>query len=64
MVYIDPIVYDLLNDFSSFVLQISPGTAHSFLIFYNKNNREIEPVVLHTIDKYQMPWGYVELYKR
>ena len=38
------------KDFSLFVLPISLSTEHFRLIFFNKNDREIEPVVLHTIN--------------
>ena len=31
-------------------LQISPPTKHYFAIFFSKNDRETEPVVLHTIN--------------
>ena len=34
----------------SFVLQISPATKHFLKIFFSKNDHEIEPVVLHTIN--------------
>ena len=36
--------------FSSLVLQISRDTMHFLAIFFSKNDREIEPVVLHTIN--------------
>ena len=36
--------------FSSHVLQISRDTMHVLSIFFSKNDREIEPVVLHTIN--------------
>ena len=38
------------DHFSSLVLQISLDTRHFFAIFFSKNDREIEPVVLHTIN--------------
>ena len=38
------------DHFSSLVLQISLHTRHFFAIFFSKNDREIEPVVLHTIN--------------
>ena len=38
------------DNFSSLVLQISLHTRHFFAIFFSKNDREIEPVVLHTIN--------------
>ena len=38
------------EDFSLFVLPISLTTEHFCLIFFSKNDREIEPVVLHTIN--------------
>ena len=38
------------NNFSSHVLQISLNIGHFSLFFFNKNDREIEPVVLHTIN--------------
>ena len=38
------------DHFSSLVLQISLDTRHFFTIFFSKNDREIEPVVLHTIN--------------
>ena len=37
------------DHFSSLVLQISLDTRHFFAIFFSKDDREIEPVVLHTI---------------
>ena len=38
------------DHFSSFVLQISLPTKHYFAIFFSKNDREIQLVVLHTIN--------------
>ena len=38
------------DHFSSLVLQISLDTRHFSTIFFSKNDREIEPVVLHTIN--------------
>ena len=38
------------EDFSLFVLPISLATKHFLPIFFSKNDREIEPVVLHTIN--------------
>ena len=40
----------IFDHFSSFILQISLPTKHYFAIFFSKNDREIEPVVLHTIN--------------
>ena len=31
-------------------VQISPAVVHYFAIFFSKNDREIKPVVLHTIN--------------
>ena len=38
------------EDFSVFILPISLATKHFLPIFFSKNDHEIEPVVLHTID--------------
>ena len=38
------------DHFSSLILQISLDTSNFFAIFFSKNDREIEPVVLHTIN--------------
>ena len=38
------------KDFSLFVLPISLATKHFLPIFFSKNDCEIEPVVLHTIN--------------
>ena len=38
------------DHFSSLVSQISLATEHFFGFFFSKNDREIEPVVLHTIN--------------
>ena len=38
------------NNFSSLVSQVSLAKEHFFQFFFSKNDREIEPVVLHTIN--------------
>ena len=39
------------DHFSSLVLQISLDTVYFDPIFFNKNDREIEPDILHTINQ-------------